>query len=81
VWDFRLFLHKLVSSFDFRGAARDMLSTILNDRSMVVDVDGARSFPRFLFSGVPQGSVPSQLFFICLSIVCPNVFVVVVGFS
>jgi hypothetical protein len=61
--DYRLFLHKLVSSFDFHGSARNMVSTFLNGRSMVVDVDGARSSPRALFSGVPQGSVPSPLFF------------------
>jgi hypothetical protein len=58
------------------GSARNMVSTFLNGRSIVVDVDGARSSPRALFSGVPKGSVPSPLFFLCLSIVCPNVFVI-----
>jgi hypothetical protein len=57
--DYHLYLHKLVSSFDFHGSARDMVSTFLNDRSMGVDVDGARSSPRVLFSGVPLGSVPT----------------------
>jgi hypothetical protein len=52
--DYRLFLHKLVSSFDFHELARDIVPTFLNGRSMdVVDVDGARSSPRALFSGVP----------------------------
>jgi hypothetical protein len=52
--DYRLFLHKLVSSFDFHGSARDMVFTFLNGRSMVVGVDGTRSSPRALFSGVPN---------------------------
>jgi hypothetical protein len=43
--DHPLFLHKLVSSFDFHGSARNMVSTFLNGRSMVVDVDGARLSP------------------------------------
>jgi hypothetical protein len=47
----------------------------LNDRSMVVDVDVTRSSSRALLSDVPQSSVPSPLFFLCLSIVCPNVFI------
>jgi hypothetical protein len=34
--DYRLFLHKLVSSFDFYGSARDMVFTFLNGRSIVV---------------------------------------------
>jgi hypothetical protein len=51
--DYRLFLHKLVSSFDFHGSSRDMVSTFLNGRSMVVDVDSARSSSRASFSGVP----------------------------
>jgi hypothetical protein len=34
--DYHLFLHKLVSSFDFHGSAREMVSTFLNGRSMVV---------------------------------------------
>jgi hypothetical protein len=40
--DYRLFLHKLVSSFDFHGSARNMVSTFLIGRSMFVDMDGAR---------------------------------------
>jgi hypothetical protein len=37
---------------------------IFMDRQRIdVDVDGARSFPRALFSGVLQGFVPSPLFF------------------
>jgi hypothetical protein len=39
--DYHLFLHKIVSSFDFHGSAR--VSTFLNGRSMVVDVDVTNS--------------------------------------
>jgi hypothetical protein len=74
--DYRLFLPKLVSSFEFHGLAKDMVSTFLNGRSIVVDVDGTKLSSRDSFCGVPQGSVPSPLFFLCLSIVCPNVFVI-----
>jgi hypothetical protein len=73
--DYLLFLHKLVSLFDFHESGRDMVSTFLNGRSMVFDVDGTRSSSCALFSDVPQSSVPSPLFFLCLSIVCPNVFI------
>jgi hypothetical protein len=59
--DHHLFLHKLVSSFVFHGS--DMVSTFLNGRSMLVDVDSARSSPRALFSGVLHGYVQSPLFF------------------
>jgi peptidase E len=65
--DYCLFLHKLVSSFDFHESARDIVSTFLNGRSMVVNVDSVRSSPSALIYDVPQGFVPSPLFFICLS--------------
>jgi hypothetical protein len=39
-------------------------------------MDGTKSSTLALFSGVPHGSVPSPLFYLCLSIVCPNVFVI-----
>jgi hypothetical protein len=50
-----LFLHKLGSEYDFH-------SSFLKDRSMVVEVDGVRSSPRSLFSGVPQSCIPCPLF-------------------
>jgi hypothetical protein len=61
--DHLLFLHKLVSSFDFHGSARNIVSTFLNSRSIVVNVDGAKSSLRTLFSGEPQGFIPLPLFF------------------
>jgi hypothetical protein len=75
--DYRLFSRKLVSSFDFHGSARDMVSTFLNVRSMVVDVDGTRSSPRaFCFPVCPMVLFFTTFCFRCLSIVCPNVFVI-----
>jgi hypothetical protein len=40
-----------------------LVYSFLQDRSLVVEVDGVRSSPRSLFSGVPQGCIPSPLFF------------------
>jgi hypothetical protein len=73
--DYHLFLHKLVSSFDFHGLARDMKSTFLNGSSKVVDVDGARSSPPAFFPVCPR-VLYLHHFFLCLSIVCPNVYVI-----
>jgi hypothetical protein len=39
-----------------------MVSSVLRDRSMVVEVDGGKSAPRYLTSGVPQGCISSPLF-------------------
>jgi hypothetical protein len=61
-----LFLHKLGSEYDFHTSARDLVSSFLQDHSMVVEVDGVRSSPRFLCSGALQGNIPSPLFFLCL---------------
>jgi hypothetical protein len=47
---------------------------------MVVEVDGVKSTPRSLSSGVPQGCIPSPLFFLCLSMICARVFVFKVSF-
>jgi hypothetical protein len=59
-----LFLHKLGSEYDFHTSDRSMVSSFLQDRSMIVEVDGdVKSSPRSLFSGVPQGCIPSLLFF------------------
>jgi hypothetical protein len=58
-----LFHHKMGSAYDFHTSSRDLLSAFLQDCSMVVEVDGVRSSPRSLFSGVPQGCIPSPLFF------------------
>jgi hypothetical protein len=60
-----LFLHKLGSEYDFHASARGMVSSFHQDRSMMVEVGdgGEKSSPRSLFSGVPQGCIPSPLFF------------------
>jgi hypothetical protein len=51
-----LFFHKLGSDYDFH-------TSFLQNRSMMVEVDGVRSSPRSLFSGVPQDCLPCPLFF------------------
>jgi hypothetical protein len=48
-----LFLHKLGSEYDFHTSDRSMVSSFLQDRSIMVEVDGVKSSPRSLFSGVP----------------------------
>jgi hypothetical protein len=53
-----LFVHKLDSRYG-------LVSSFLRDRSMVVEVDGVKSAPRYLSSGVPQGCIPSTLFILC----------------
>jgi hypothetical protein len=63
-------VHRLVSSFNFHGSARNMVSTFLNGRSMVVDADSARSYPlHHFFFYVCQLSVrtyPSlEISFLC----------------
>jgi hypothetical protein len=58
-----LFVHKLDSRYDFHTSAMGMVSSFLRDCSMVVEVDGVKSTPRSLSSGVPQGCIPSPLFF------------------
>jgi hypothetical protein len=58
-----LFVHKLDSRYDFHTSAMGMVSSFLRVRSMVVEVDGVKSTPRSLSSGVPQGCIPSPLFF------------------
>jgi hypothetical protein len=49
-----LFVHKLDSRYDFHRSAMGMVSSFLRDRSMVVEVEGVKSAPRYLSSGVPQ---------------------------
>jgi hypothetical protein len=58
--DYHLYLHKLVSPFDFHGSARDIFEWSF-------DCCRCGSSPRALFSSVPQGSVPSPLCFLCLN--------------
>jgi hypothetical protein len=43
---------------------------------MIVEVDGVKSTPHSISSGVPQRCIPSPLFFLFLSIICVLVFVV-----
>jgi hypothetical protein len=67
-------LHKLGYEYNFHTSARSRVFSCLQDHSMEVEVDGVRSSPRSLFSGVLQGCIPSPLFFsmfingLCLSI-------------
>jgi hypothetical protein len=49
--------------------------SFIQDRSMVVEVDDVKSMTRYLSSGVPQGCIPSLLFFLCLSTIYVLVFV------
>jgi hypothetical protein len=71
-----LFVHKLDSRYDFHTSALGtIVSSFLQDRSMVVEVDDVKSPPRYLSSGVPQGCIPYPLFFLCLSMICVLVFV------
>jgi hypothetical protein len=70
-----LFVHKLDSRYDFHTSAMGMVSPFLRDRSMVVEVDGVKSTPCSLSSGVPQGCIPSPQFFLSLSMICVLVFV------
>jgi hypothetical protein len=42
---------------------------------MLVEVDGVKSTPRSLSSGVPQGCISSPLFLLCLSMMCVLVFI------
>jgi hypothetical protein len=47
-----LFVHKLGSWYDFHTSAMGMVSSFLRDRSMVVEVDGVKSAPLYLSSGL-----------------------------
>jgi hypothetical protein len=44
-------------------SAMGMVSSFLRDRSIVVEVVGVKSTPRYMSSEVPQGCIPSPLFF------------------
>jgi hypothetical protein len=65
--DYHLYLHKLVSPFDFHGSARDIFEWSF-------DCCRCGSSPRALFSSVPQGSVPSPLSFLCSELPLPLLF-------
>jgi uncharacterized membrane protein len=51
-----------------------VVSSFLWDRSMVVEVDGVKSAPRYLSSGA-TGMYPISAVFLCLSMICVLVFV------
>jgi hypothetical protein len=50
-----LFIHKLGSRYDFHTSAMGMVSLFLQARSMVVEVNGVNSSPRYLSSGCLTG--------------------------
>jgi hypothetical protein len=56
-------VNKLDSKYNFHKSAMGMVSAFLRDRSMVVEVDGVKSAPLYLSFEVPQGCIPSPLFF------------------
>jgi disulfide bond formation protein DsbB len=68
-----LFVHKLDSQYDLHTSAMGMVSSFLQVRSKVGEVNGAKSAWRYLSSEVPQGCSP--LFFLCLLMICVLVFV------
>jgi hypothetical protein len=45
--NFLIFLHKLGSEYDFHTSARSMVSSFLQVRSIMVEVDGVKSSPLF----------------------------------
>lgn len=59
----QLFLYRLVTGYRFDSSSSKLAASFLADRIMMVEVDGFRSSPRAVSSGVPQGAVPSPLFF------------------
>jgi Reverse transcriptase (RNA-dependent DNA polymerase) len=59
----QLFLYRLVTGYRFDSSSTKLVASFLADRVMMVEVDGHRSSPRAVSSGVPQGAVPSPLFF------------------
>jgi hypothetical protein len=58
----QLFQFRLASDFRLEATSNSMISSFLADRTMIVEVDGVKSSPRDVLSGVSQGSVPSPLF-------------------
>lgn len=59
----QLFLFRLITRYRFDSSSSKLVASFLADRSMSVEVDGLRSSSRAVLSGVPQGAVPSPLFF------------------
>jgi hypothetical protein len=65
-FDHSLFLYKLVSSFDFHGSARYMVSSFLFDRSMVFEMDSLRSSSRAFFLVCFRARYLHHYFLLCL---------------
>jgi hypothetical protein len=56
----------------------NMVSSFLQDRSMVVEVDGGKIHATSFVVWCPTGMYPiSAVFFLCLSMICVRVFVAV----
>ena len=70
--DFDVMIEKL-RGLGFKSNTRNWFRSYLNDRSQVTVVSGTESRPGQMSSGVPQGSIPGPLLFICYINDLPNV--------
>ncbi len=63
--DHTILLSRLEQRFGIKGKALKWFQSYLKDRKQYVNIDGARSSPRDLEFGVPQGSVLGPILFTC----------------
>jgi hypothetical protein len=54
---------RLAPDFRLEATSSSMIASFLANRTMIVEVDGVKSPPRDVLSGVSQGSIPSPIFF------------------